>query len=190
MKQFALVALLPMLAVSATAGAQQTVTPLPQAPVQAQPLDSQSPPPPTAVWNGDSQRALETAKSGTTVTWKNPDDASTGQITPAPAFQNAQGQFCREFEETVTIGGQPQQAYGTACRQPDGTWQLQRTPTEVATAGAQQPQPGAVYALPAYYYPSGYFYPQPFYSPLFIGFHFGGRFHGHDRDGGGQHHHH
>jgi len=23
------------------------------------------------------------------------------------------------------IGGEPQQAYGTACRQPDGTWQTQ-----------------------------------------------------------------
>jgi hypothetical protein len=31
---------------------------------------------------------------------------------------------CREFEQTIMIGGQPQQAYGTACRQQDGTWKI------------------------------------------------------------------
>ena len=31
---------------------------------------------------------------------------------------------CREFQQTIMIGGQPQQAYGTACRQQDGTWKI------------------------------------------------------------------
>jgi hypothetical protein len=31
---------------------------------------------------------------------------------------------CREVHLTVTIGNQPQDAVGTACRQPDGTWRI------------------------------------------------------------------
>jgi surface antigen len=60
-------------------------------------------------------------------------------VTPPPSSSNdpwlydANGQFarppaappqCREVERTVTIDGQPQQAHGTVCRQPDGTWRF------------------------------------------------------------------
>ena len=31
---------------------------------------------------------------------------------------------CREFTTTVTIGGQPRQAAGEACPEPDGTWRI------------------------------------------------------------------
>jgi hypothetical protein len=31
---------------------------------------------------------------------------------------------CREMHLQVTIGNQPQDAVGTACRQPDGTWRI------------------------------------------------------------------
>jgi surface antigen len=51
---------------------------------------------------------------------------------PAPAVMPAQpeGQAatspdCREFTQTVMIGGQPRQATGEACPQPDGTWRIQ-----------------------------------------------------------------
>ena len=27
--------------------------------------------------------------------------------------------------QTITVGGEVQQGYGTACRQPDGTWKIQ-----------------------------------------------------------------
>lgn len=33
--------------------------------------------------------------------------------------------YCREYQTTVTIGGKVQQAYGKACRQPDGSWKIQ-----------------------------------------------------------------
>lgn len=32
--------------------------------------------------------------------------------------------YCREFTKVVTIGGRAQNAYGKACRQPDGSWQV------------------------------------------------------------------
>jgi hypothetical protein len=32
-------------------------------------------------------------------------------------------QTCREYRTTATIDGKPQEIHGTACLQPDGTWQ-------------------------------------------------------------------
>jgi surface antigen len=70
------------------------------------------------------QRALETAPSGKPVTWTNPDTGHSGAVTPVRTFQSA-GTYCREFQNTVTIGGNEEKAFGTACRQPDGSWRIQ-----------------------------------------------------------------
>jgi surface antigen len=70
------------------------------------------------------QNSLETAKSGQTVNWTNPDSGHSGTYTPQRTYQNSQGQYCREFQQTVTVGGSTENAYGTACRQPDGTWKI------------------------------------------------------------------
>jgi len=67
---------------------------------------------------------LETSKSGTAVAWRNPDTGNRGTVTPKPAFKNNNGRYCREFQQTVTIGGRTAEAYGTACRQPDGSWKI------------------------------------------------------------------
>lgn len=72
----------------------------------------------------NSQHALETAPAGTTTTWHNPDSGNSGTVTPTRTYQNASGQYCREFQQTITIGGQDQQSFGTACRQPDGSWKI------------------------------------------------------------------
>lgn len=71
-----------------------------------------------------TQRALETQPSGTTTTWRNPDSGNSGTVTPRPAVQRASGEYCREFQQTVTVGGKTEEAYGTACRQPDGSWKI------------------------------------------------------------------
>jgi hypothetical protein len=49
--------------------------------------------------------------------------AYTAAPTAAPAAAPAVPE-CREMHLTVTIGNQPQDAVGTACRQPDGTWRI------------------------------------------------------------------
>ncbi len=77
-----------------------------------------------AAMHRTTQRTLETAPSGRTSTWRNPDSGNQGSITPQPSYQTATGQHCREFQQTVTVGGKTEQAYGTACRQPDGTWKI------------------------------------------------------------------
>ncbi|MBK8173894.1 MAG: hypothetical protein IPK66_00900 [Rhodospirillales bacterium] len=71
-----------------------------------------------------TQQALETKPSGTTTTWQNPDSGHSGAITPIKTYQSSSGEYCREYQQTVTIGGQPQKSYGTACRQPDGSWKI------------------------------------------------------------------
>ena len=73
-----------------------------------------------------TQRTLETQRSGTTRRWRNPDSGHRGTVTPTRTYQTNRGRYCREFQQQVTIGGRTQSAYGTACRQPDGSWQIQR----------------------------------------------------------------
>lgn len=70
-------------------------------------------------------RTLETGPSGRASEWRNPDSGNYGTYTPQPAYQASTGQTCREFQQTVTVGGKQESAYGTACRQPDGSWQIQ-----------------------------------------------------------------
>lgn len=74
----------------------------------------------------NAQQAFEYGKTGQTSTWKNPDSGNSGDITPTRTYQNASGQYCREYQQEVTIGGEKHQSYGTACRQPDGSWQVVR----------------------------------------------------------------
>ena len=73
-----------------------------------------------------SQQALEKAPSGTAVAWHNPDSGHSGTVTPVRTFQRSSGQYCREYQQTVMIGDQEHQAYGTACRQPDGSWKIEK----------------------------------------------------------------
>ena len=72
-----------------------------------------------------AQTAFEQNRSGQASVWKNPDTGNSGTVTPTRTYQLASGQYCREYEQTIVVGGQPNQAYGTACRHPDGTWQIQ-----------------------------------------------------------------
>jgi surface antigen len=66
-------------------------------------------------------QALEAGPSGAPVAWRNPDSGRYGNVVPGPAYQ-ANGAVCRQYTETVYIGGTPQTARGAACRNPDGSW--------------------------------------------------------------------
>ena len=70
-----------------------------------------------------TQRALERSRTGQTSSWRNPDSGHSGTVTTTRTFQN-NGRYCREFTQTITVGGKTQKGYGTACRQPDGSWQI------------------------------------------------------------------
>lgn len=77
-----------------------------------------------AYYNETSQRALETAQPGQSLPWSNPQSGVSGSITPSNYYQTASGQYCREYSQTIAVGGRTERGYGTACRQPDGSWQI------------------------------------------------------------------
>ena len=59
------------------------------------------------------------------VAWSNPKSGNSGTITPVREGSNtATGEYCREYQTTINVGGKSEQAYGTACRQPDGSWRI------------------------------------------------------------------
>lgn len=72
-----------------------------------------------------ASQAFEHNRSGQTSVWNNPDSGNSGTVTPTKTYQIASGQYCREYSQTITVGGEKHQAYGTACRQPDGSWKIQ-----------------------------------------------------------------
>ncbi|MBM3487164.1 MAG: hypothetical protein FJX67_11125 [Alphaproteobacteria bacterium] len=54
-----------------------------------------------------------------------PPYTSQTVINTWPTQEPARGDaYCREFQREVVIAGVPQQAYGTACWQPDGSWKF------------------------------------------------------------------
>jgi len=70
------------------------------------------------------QKALETTPTGRAVSWQNPDNGHSGTVTPVKTYQTASGSYCREYETKVSVDGKQEKAYGTACRQPDGSWKI------------------------------------------------------------------
>ncbi|HEY0523390.1 MAG TPA: hypothetical protein VGD08_08370 [Stellaceae bacterium] len=156
--------------------------------------------------------AAVTPVAGQTVMPLGAGDTATATAAPAASAPGAAAPGvtstpeCREqrdYTTTVTIGGQPQEAHGTACLQADGTWRT----IETAVAGGTQYTNTTVYHYSYPYYPNYPWYGGPFFggSALFLfggggghhhhfhGGHGGGRFHGgggHFHGGGGGGHHH
>ena len=81
--------------------------------------------------DADKQKAEQaytqatTAPIGQEITWNNPDSGNSGTVTATREGTAENGNYCREFQQEVTIGGKAETAYGVACRQPDGSWQIQ-----------------------------------------------------------------
>lgn len=76
-----------------------------------------------AYHNRAQSQALESNKSGSASTWRNPDSGASGTITPTKTYEKS-GRYCREYTQTINVGGKTEKGYGTACRQPDGSWEV------------------------------------------------------------------
>lgn len=72
-----------------------------------------------------AQAALERNKTGQATSWTNPDNGNHYTVKPKKTYQRANHEYCREYTMTADVAGQKQQTYGTACRQPDGSWKVQ-----------------------------------------------------------------
>lgn len=66
--------------------------------------------------------ALERGQSGAPRHWRNPDNGRYGDIVPSKPYKRGASD-CRDYTHTVYIDGRPERMRGTACRNPDGTWE-------------------------------------------------------------------
>ena len=68
-------------------------------------------------------QALQNGPADTPVVWRDPDDNVYGEVVPGAPYQRG-GDECRDYTHTIYIDGRPEIGRGTACRLPDGTWQV------------------------------------------------------------------
>ena len=78
----------------------------------------------SAYATGSFGHAMDSAPTCTTISWNNQQTGNYGSVTPTNTYEPEPGRYCREFLQQVSIGGKLQDAYGTACRQPDGSWEI------------------------------------------------------------------
>ena len=64
-------------------------------------------------------RALEHTSAGKSVDWQG--QRGSGAVVAAQPYRVG-SQDCRQYTQTVTVGGHSRSARGTACRNPDGSW--------------------------------------------------------------------
>lgn len=73
-------------------------------------------------YHEQAQIEATTAPIGEAIVWES--GAASGTVIPLREGTDASGNTCREFQQTVTIGGQQETAFGTACLEADGSWRI------------------------------------------------------------------
>ncbi len=72
-----------------------------------------------------AQQRAHTTPIGQSIAWNNPKSGNYGAFTPTrDGTDTTTGEYCREYQTTVSVGGKTESAYGNACRQPDGSWRI------------------------------------------------------------------
>ena len=79
--------------------------------------------------NEEQQREHEAAQVKATtaplnqpITWN--DGNASGSVTAVRDGTSNNGRYCREFQQSITVGGKKEDAFGTACQNPDGAWEI------------------------------------------------------------------
>jgi hypothetical protein len=114
-------------------------------------------------------------RAGDDIVWETERVAPSGtQTATAPATSTAPttDDGCREYTQTVNIGGEEQKAYGRVCPQPDGSWRFEPPPSQQRPGSSLE----AARTAPVYPYPA-------MGSSMFFGsaFYFGKHHHHHHR---------
>ena len=71
-----------------------------------------------------AQYAITRGDPGERYEWRNTRNDNYGYTEPGPVYQSRSGEYCREYQTVVVVGGRQENAHGTACRQPDGSWRV------------------------------------------------------------------
>ncbi len=70
----------------------------------------------------EAQIEATSADVGEKIYWDT--DEASGHVVTTRKGTNSRGQQCREYQHSITVGGETEEAYGTACLQPDGSWKI------------------------------------------------------------------
>ncbi|MBD24800.1 MAG: hypothetical protein CMG46_07320 [Candidatus Marinimicrobia bacterium] len=70
----------------------------------------------------DALARANTARIGGQITWK--QNNRSRDIIVTRKGRTLDGRPCREYQQEIVIGGNREQAYGTACMKPNGDWQF------------------------------------------------------------------
>lgn len=66
--------------------------------------------------------ALERNPIGRPAYWRNEHTGTKYEVIPVRNVVIEDNEYCREYRTIAYIGGKKKEVYGTACRQPDGSW--------------------------------------------------------------------
>lgn len=72
-------------------------------------------------------QTLENVRTGVPSSWRNPDSGNEYVVMPTRTYDSASGP-CRDYSIDAVIAGKKDKVFGTACRQPDGSWQTRSSP--------------------------------------------------------------
>ena len=67
-------------------------------------------------------QALENNSVGQPAYWHNDKTDANYKVIPVKNVTVDGNEYCREYQTVASISGKQQRMYGTACRQPDGSW--------------------------------------------------------------------
>jgi len=76
----------------------------------------------------DRMRAAQTfenVRTGVPSSWRNPDSGNQYVVVPTRTFDTPAGP-CRDYTIDAVVAGNKDRVFGTACRQPDGSWQVRQ----------------------------------------------------------------
>ena len=68
-------------------------------------------------------QTLEGVRTGVPSSWRNPDSGNEYVVVPTRTF-DSNGGPCRDYTIDAVVAGKQDKIFGTACRQPDGSWQI------------------------------------------------------------------
>lgn len=84
-----------------------------------------------SLWSQAQQQAYANAQYqafgaplGQPVVW-NQGGAGGSVVAVSEGYADT-GEYCREFQKDILVGGRRERGYGIACQQPDGSWRIGR----------------------------------------------------------------
>lgn len=72
----------------------------------------------------NANHAFEYNRNGEPEVWHDPNENLVVSTTPTATLEQQDGRYCREYTTSIRVNNEIEQGYGTACRQPDGSWQI------------------------------------------------------------------